>query len=172
MNLATRAIFLASGALMLGACTTYAGPGTRTAVQQERLETFDRMDFQYYSNQNWDAFSRSHAADVIVHYPDGSTTTGLAPHIEKLKPQFAFAPDTHIDEHPIKLADGDYTAVKGYLEGTFTQPMDMGDGNVVQPTGKAFRLPMVTMARWKDGVMQEEWLFWNNAEFMKQIGVQ
>ena len=49
--------------------------------------------------------------------------------------------------------------------------MDIGGGKAIAPTGKAFRLAMVTIGHWKDGVMDEEWLFWDNASFMKQIGL-
>jgi hypothetical protein len=30
---------------------------------------------------------------------------------------------------------------------------------------------MCTVGYWKDGVMVEEWLFWDNATYMKQIGI-
>ena len=30
---------------------------------------------------------------------------------------------------------------------------------------------MATFGHWKDGVMDEEYLFWDNQEFMKQIGL-
>ena len=30
---------------------------------------------------------------------------------------------------------------------------------------------MATVGHWKDGVMDEEYLFWDNGEFMKQIGL-
>jgi hypothetical protein len=30
---------------------------------------------------------------------------------------------------------------------------------------------MATIGHWKDGVMDEEWLFWDNQAFMKQIGL-
>ena len=41
---------------------------------------------------------------------------------------------------------------------------------MIQPTGKAFKLPMLTVGRWENGVMVEEWLYWDNQAFMKQIG--
>jgi len=163
-------------ALLLNACA--AGDVTPAAVadaqqhtpeQTRNLATFDDLDYRVYSNQLWDDLGQSHAANIVVHYPDGSTTTGLPDHIDKLKPQFTFAPDTHISEHPIRLADGSYTAVQGYIEGTFTEPMNVGDGQVLQPTGKAFRLPMLTVGRWENGLMVEEWLYWDNAAFMTQI---
>jgi len=177
-----RHLFLvAAGAMALSlfACTdkgttsdTMSQGCGHTAEQEKNLKTFDDLDFRVYSGQKWDDFTQSHAEDIIVHYPDGSTTTGLADHLDKLKPQFMFAPDTHITEHPIKLADCQYTAVQGILVGTFTQPMDLGNGTVIQPTGKSFRLPMLTVGRWENGVMKEEWLYWDNAAFMAQIGVQ
>jgi len=116
------------------------------------------------------AQNHTEAPDILVHYPDGSTTRGLPAHLERLKPQFAFAPDTRIREHPIKLADGNLTAVQGIMEGTFSKPMDLGHGKVLQPTGKRFRLAMVTIGRWENGLMEEEWLYWDNAAFMQQIG--
>lgn len=42
----------------------------------------------------------------------------------------------------------------------------------IQPTGKRFEIPMCTVGHWKDGVMIEEWLYWDNATYMKQIGLQ
>ncbi len=96
--------------------------GTRTAEQEQNLATFDDLDFKVYSGQKWHEFHKSHAEDIVVHYPDGSTTTGLPEHLEMLTPQFVFAPDTVIKEHPIKLADGAYTAVQGFMEGTFSAP--------------------------------------------------
>ncbi len=60
----------------------------------------------------------------------------------------------------------------GYLDGTFTKPMAMGDGTAIQPTGKAYHLPMATLGHWnKLGVIDEEYLFWDNATLMQQIGV-
>lgn len=142
-----------------------------TGEQKRNLANFDDLDFRVYSGQKWDEFPKSHAQDIVVHYPDGSTTTGLPDHLEKLKPQFAFAPDTAIKQHPIKLADGNYTAVMGIMEGTFSRPMDVGGGKVIQPTGKQFKLAMTTIGRWENGVMKEEWLFWDNAAFMQQVGI-
>ena len=138
-------------------------------VQKRNLANFDDLDFRVYSGQRWDELSKSHAEDILVHYPDGSTTKGLPDHIARLKPQFAFAPDTKIREHPIKLADANLTAVEGFMTGTFSRPMDLGGGKTLQPTGKKFNLAMVTIGRWENGLMKEEWLFWDNAAFMKQI---
>lgn len=85
---------------------------------------------------------------------------------------FTYAPDTRIEEHPIKIGQGDWTAVYGIMKGTFTKPMTMPDGKVIQPTGKSFKLPMATISHWTmDGNFDEEYLFWDNQTYMNQLGL-
>lgn len=142
------------------------------ALTEKRLMSFDTLDYDFYTNQKWDEFDHSHADDILVYYPDGSTTKGLAPaHIDALKPMFVFAPDTRIENHPVRFGSGDWTAVIGELEGTFTEPMPIGGDNTIAPTGKRFKLRMATIGHWEDGKMVEEYLFWDNQSFMKQIGL-
>jgi hypothetical protein len=135
------------------------------------LKTFDALDFDVFSNQKWDRFKESHAQNIKVYWPDGHVTQGLDKHISDMKSLFVYAPDTRIKEHPIKFGSGDYTIVTGVFEGTFTKPMPIGDGKFIQPTGKAFKFPMATVGLWKDGLMIEEHLFWDNATYNKQIGL-
>lgn len=141
------------------------------AAEQAHLATFDDLDFNVFSGQKWGELARSHSADIVVHWPDGRTTTGLEAHVKDLQSMFVFAPDTRIKEHPIRIASGEWTAVTGVMEGTFSQPMPTPDGKTIAPTGKAFKLTMATIGRWEDSTMTEEWLFWDNHEFMKQIGL-
>jgi len=141
------------------------------SLMSTHLATFDDLDFNVFSGQKWGDFSKSHAKDIAVHWPDGHVTKGLDVHIEDLKAMFVYAPDTRIKEHPIKVASGEWTAVVGVMEGTFSKPMPIGGGKSIPPTGKAFKLTMSTIGHWKDGVMTEEYLFWDNQAFMKQIGL-
>lgn len=142
------------------------------ALTEMRLIRFDSLDFDIYSNQKWDQFSISHDENIKVYYPDGSITTGLHPdHIDALTPMFVFAPDTKIKNHPVRFGSGDWTAVIGIMEGTFSQPMPIGNGKFIPPTGKKFKLSMATIGHWKDGKMIEEYLFWDNQTFMRQIGL-
>ncbi|MGD0783147.1 MAG: ester cyclase, partial [Candidatus Aminicenantales bacterium] len=135
------------------------------------LETFDTLDFVVFSNQEWVRLHESHSKDVIVNWPDGHHTNGIERHIEDLKAMFVYAPDTRIKVHPIKFGSDDFTCVTGIMTGTFTKPMPIWNGKFIPPTGKGFSLPMCTVGHWKNGVMIEEWLFWDNATYMKQIGV-
>lgn len=139
---------------------------------EKNLQNFDDLDFNVYSHQKWDEMHRSHAEDIIVHYPDGSVTHNLKEHLEKSKKIFAFAPDTENPIHHIRIGQDKYTAVTGVWRGTFTKPMILSDGTVIQPTGKRFEIEMATIGRWNDkGTMDEEWLFYDDYTFMKQLGL-
>lgn len=137
----------------------------------KNLDTFDTLDFVVFNNQDWVRLHESHSHDVIVNWPDGHQTRGIDKHIEDLKAMFVYAPDTQIKVHPIKIGSGEFTAVTGIMSGTFSKPMPVGDGKVIQPTGKKYSIFMCTVAHWADGVMIEEWLYWDNLTFMKQIGL-
>lgn len=142
------------------------------SLTNARLTVFDTLDFEYYTNQKWERFGESHSEDIVVYNADGSITKGLHPqHINDLSPMFVFAPDTRIEKHPVRFGNGDWTAVIGELEGTFTEPMPLGNGQIIPPTGKKFKLRMATIGHWKDGKMTEEYLFYDNQSFLKQIGL-
>lgn len=138
---------------------------------QRNLRTFDTLDFDVFTNQKWDRLKESHAENIKVYWPDGHFTVGLERHTEDLKALFVYAPDTRITQHPIRFGSGNQTAVTGVFEGTFTKPMPDGQGGFIQPTGKAFRIPMATIGIWKGGVMVEEHLFWDNKTYLDQIGL-
>jgi len=154
--------------LLMAGSGTAAGPDPAVNA---RLATFDDLDFNVFTHQKWDQLQRSHSKDIVVHWPDGHQTTGIDKHIEDLKAMFVYAPDTRIQVHPVKFGSGDWTSVIGVMEGTFTKPMPAADGKMIQPTGKPFKIEMCTVGHWKDGVMDEEYLFWDNLTFMKQIGL-
>lgn len=157
---------LLSSLLLLVSCVTGRAP-----VVTERLATFDTLDFDVFTHQKWDRLHESHSADIVVHWPDGHSTKGLEVHVADLKAMFVYAPDTRIEVHPISFGEGDWTSVVGVMEGTFSQPMPIGDGRTIPPTGKSFKITMATIGHWKDGVMDEEYLFWDNQTFMKQLGL-
>jgi len=174
-RLATFATLASS--LWLAACAAgTAGPKLARYEAAERtgaahLTTFDTLDFDVFTHQKWGRLHESHAQDIVVHWPDGHTTQGIDKHIEDLKAMFVYAPDTRIETHPIKLASGEWSSVVGVMDGTFTAPMPIGDGKSIPPTGKAFHLEMVTVGHWRGSVMDEEYLFWDNLTFMKQLGL-
>ena len=158
-------------ALAVASPTTLADYQAAEKTVQAHIKTFDELDFDVFTNQKWDRLKESHSKDIAVHWPDGYVTHGIERHIEDLKAMFVYAPDTRIKVHPVKFGAGDWTSVIGEMEGTFTKPMPTPDGRKIPPTGKAFKVTMCTVGHWKDGVMDEEYLFWDNQTYMKQIGL-
>ncbi len=140
-------------------------------LAKAHIATFDTLDFDVFTNQKWERLRESHSPNVTVHWPDGHVTHGIDKHIEDLKAMFVYAPDTRIQVHPVKIAQGEWTSVIGVMEGTFMKRMPLGDGKTIPPTGRAFKLIMCTVGHWTDGVMDEEYLFWDNQSYMKQLGI-
>jgi hypothetical protein len=188
---ALAAVMLIAGVAVLNSCTTNSG---KVSVRQSEIDSlrneikvmaagntelaknlvkFDTLDYTIFTNQEWVRFHESHSKDIKVNWPDGHFTVGLDRHIEDLKALFVYAPDTRIKQHPIRFgsSNGEWTAVTGVMEGTFTKPMPIGGGKFIQPTGKSFKLPMCTIGHWKDGTMIEESLFWDNQTYMNQLGL-
>ncbi|SDN40781.1 ester cyclase [Actinacidiphila guanduensis] len=147
-------------------------PHGLTAEERAHLRTFDELDFDVYSHADWDRLHLSHARTVRVHWPDGHYTDGIDRHIADLAAQFVWAPDTHISEHPLRVAQGSLTAVTGVMRGTFTRPMPDGKGGFIPPTGHTFALNMATVGLWnRNGTMDEEFLFWDSLTFNQQLGL-
>jgi hypothetical protein len=139
----------------------------------KNLATFDTLDYTVFSNAQWVRLHESHSKDVKVNWPDGHFTVGIEKHIQDLAAMFVYAPDTRIKQHPIRFGNstGEWTAVTGIMEGTFSKPMPIGNGKFIQPTGKSFKLPMCTIGHWVNGIMNEEYLFWDNQTYMNQLGL-
>jgi hypothetical protein len=147
-------------------------PKGLTREERSHLVTFDELDFDVFTHEEWNRLSESHADSIRVHWPDGHFTDGIDQHIADLKALFAWAPDTRILQHPIRVAKGNLTAVTGVMRGTFTRPMADGKGGFTAPTGKAYAINMATVGNWnRSGVMSEEFLFWDNLTFYQQIGL-
>ena len=168
------AISLADTANALAAAPVFTpppAPQKQAPAVEKNLKVFDALDFDVFSNQKWERLGESHAKDIVVTWPDGHETHGIEAHIADLKAMFVYAPNIKIGEHPIRFGSGDWTSVTGYVTGTFSEPMPIGGGKTIPATGKSFRLGMATVAHWKNGSMDHEWLFWDSQDFMKQLGL-
>lgn len=188
---AIAAVILIAGVAALNSCTTKSGnisvrqseiDSLRNEIKvmtsgnaelAKNLATFDTLDYTVFSNAQWVRLHESHSKDVKVNWPDGHFTVGIEKHIQDLAAMFVYAPDTRIKQHPIRFGNstGEWTAVTGIMEGTFSKPMPVGNGKFIQPTGKSFKLPMCTIGHWVTGIMNEEYLFWDNQTYMNQLGL-
>jgi hypothetical protein len=147
-------------------------PANLTHAERAHLKSFDELDFDVFSHADWARLGESHAQNIRVHWPDGHYTDGIDKHIADLSALFVWAPDTRIQTHPVRISKNELTAVTGVMLGTFTRPMPNGTGGFIAPTGKKYAINMSTIGIWnKRGVMDEEFLFWDNQTFYQQIGL-
>jgi hypothetical protein len=110
----------------------------QTPEEQANLDRFDKLDFEAWNNRNWTLFEELHSPDVLVVDFNGNTTRGIDQHLQWAMAAVSAQPESRVLAHPIKIAAGDWTAVTGTLPGNLT---------------------MVTLARWEDGRIAEEYLF-------------
>src|SRR5487761_1564408 len=87
-------------------------------------------------------------------------------------PSIAF-PDNRVHNRPYDtlFGEGAFTCFVTRFTGTFTAPLRQPDGTVIEPTGKAFNVLFSTAAKWRDGRIIEEYLFYDNGTFLRQIGL-
>jgi hypothetical protein len=57
------------------------------------------------------------------------------------------------------------------MEGKDDRPWKGLDGKIHNATGKTFELEFCTVARWQNGEIVEENLFYGQVGFLRQIGV-
>ena len=50
-------------------------PKNLTAQERAHLKTFDELDFDVYSNADWARLGESHAQNIRVHFPTGTSPT-------------------------------------------------------------------------------------------------
>jgi ketosteroid isomerase-like protein len=177
------ALLFAATVTIIGACSEYSSPETQAMKEQltkykvqkaatdRSLDEFDSMDFDGISRQRWDLFNSVHAEDVVVNWPNGHSTKGIAAHAEEARALLAFAPDAWVEAHPVRFGSGEWTCVTGTIVGTFSKTMTIEGGKNIPPTGKRFRIPMCTVARWKDGKIVEKSLYWDNQTLTNQLGL-
>jgi outer membrane murein-binding lipoprotein Lpp len=140
------------------------------AETAKNLKTFDDLDLVAFNNRDMKHIRQIHAENVKVYNPDGTITEPMDPHAEEL--QFLFDTfDFKVADHIVGFGYGEWTAGISISKGKWVKPITMPDGTVLQPTGKPVSVKIATIARWKNGRIAEEYLFWDNADWNRQIGL-
>ena len=131
--------------LVVAACTSVGGSTTAgttaptrttTDVEVTNATNFHLLDFVAWNNRDVDMFRRLHTSDVKVEFA-GNKTEGIDAHVEALQP--AWQPGGLITNHAPIIAEGEWTCMVGSLPGA----------------------KMVTVAKWRDGAISEEYILSN-----------
>lgn len=126
-----------------------------------------------WNAQDWDTFDSRHKHDTIVRWPGQTTTRGIVDHRAEGAQMFTTFPDNKVGNRPYKtlFASGDWTCSIARFTGTMTGPMVLADGTVIPPTGKSFDVDFCTVARWDNGQIVEENLFYDLVGMLRQLGI-
>lgn len=140
------------------------------AQTARHLEIFDELDLVAFNSRDMKRIGEIHADQVVVHNPDGTQTTPFPPHAEELR--FLFGTfDFVVTDHIVGFGYGEWTAGISISEGKWVKPLTLPDGTIKEPTGKKVRIKIATIARWENDRIAEEYLFWDNADWNRQIGL-
>ena len=143
------------------------------STEQRNMELMQTLD-DAWNAQDWDTFDARHANDVVVRWPARPPTHGRHDHRAEGVQMFKTFPDNHVGNRPYKafFASGDWTCSIATFSGTMRGPMPSAGGKEIAPTGKSFTVDFCTVARWRDGMIVEENLFYDVIGMMQQIGVK
>lgn len=153
---------------------THAG---RTVIREAPVTNAERMYAldEAWNARDWDTFDFFHdPGDSVIYWPDrqDSPTHGGPDHRDDPTWFCTAFPDNRV-HHPyhILFGEGDFTCFVTRFTGTFTVPLEMPDGTVVQPTGKAFDVIFSTTAHWRNGKIVEGYLLYDTGTFLRQGGL-
>jgi ketosteroid isomerase-like protein len=127
-----------------------------------------------WNAQDWETFVARHAEDTIVHWPGQTEPTRGVYNHKAESIDFFKTFDNKLDNRPYRvlIAEGDWTCSIARWTGKMIGPMKAANGETIRATNKTFELEFCTVARWKDGKIVEENLFYDQLGLMHQIGVQ
>jgi hypothetical protein len=133
---------------------------TVTTTQATNAERMQKLD-DAWNARDWDRFDAYHDSNAVVVYWPGQNDPTRG------------GPDNRVHNQPydILFGDGDFTCFVTRFTGTFAAPLELPDGTRIQPTGKSFDVLYSTTAKWENGKIVEEYLFYDNGTFLKQTGL-
>lgn len=144
------------------------------ATTAKQLALFDEMDLEAFNSRDMKRISEIHHDDVVVHLsmmPADKTTKGFDP-VHKADLQYLFDQfDYQIPTHTVSFGHGEWTAGISISTGKFVRPITLPNGVVHEPNGRGFEVQVATIARWKEGRIVEEYVFWDQDSVYRQIGL-
>lgn len=132
-------------------------------------ELMDRVTAAVVSGDA-DVFEQVYAENAVAHTPDLGVLTGRANVVKYLTGFTTAFPDAHFELLGTHEA-GDVAIDEGYFLGTHTGPLEMPDGQVVEPTGKELRIRECDVAVVADGQIVEHRFYYDQMEFALQLGL-
>ena len=134
------------------------------AGEQERNKQTARSFFEDVLDQGrFDKYAESHAKDFVAHGRDHDYT--LEQDMAAAKEERKALPDMRMRANQI-LAERDLVSVYWSVSGTNTQA-----GMGFPATGKTVKIDGMTLFRFREGKICEEWSVWDMLSVFRQLGL-
>jgi ketosteroid isomerase-like protein len=145
----------------------------QTETETRNLDLMQTLD-DAWNKQDWDTFERRHKENTVVRWPGQPPTHGVRDHRAESIQLFKTFPDNHVGNRPYKVlvASEDWTCSIARFTGTMKGEMVLANGQRIPPTGKSFEVDFCTVARWDDGQIVKENLFYDLVGLMQQLGIR
>jgi len=134
------------------------------ASEQEKNKAVGRAFFEEVLGQGrLEKYSDSHTADFVAHGSERDYT--LAEDVAAAREERKAMPDMQFAVNHI-VAEGDMVVVHWTAWGTNTQA-----GMGLPATGKPVKVSGMTLFRFTEGKISEEWGIWSMLSVLKQVGL-
>jgi len=119
---------------------------------------------EYLNHRDFDGFEAIHTKDFIKHY-NNRQAEDLEQEMKDARGQYVASSDLTFTLNWM-VAEGDKVAVcftsRGTQDGSFSG---------MPATGKKYEVSAMTVWRFRDGKIAEEWVYFNELELYRQLGV-
>lgn len=122
------------------------------------------------AQKNPEALREYFSEDFEFHGPDGDLEfAGLETFFGQMRDAFS---GYYCERYEI-VSSGSLVGCRTEMGGTFSAPFDPTPFGTVQPHGGTVTLTLINMFRYDDeGRLAEEWVQYDNLEWMRQLGVK
>jgi ketosteroid isomerase-like protein len=127
------------------------GTTTNATGRTERLLELMTMGDDAFNARDFEAVDAVHHPDMVAYIPGlAEPIYGAEAHSAAMQQFLRSFPDMHVNTpYPIQFGSGDWITVVTNATGTFTGEMNLPDGTVIAPTGKAFDLEFGQTTKWE-----------------------
>jgi steroid delta-isomerase-like uncharacterized protein len=131
------------------------------------IELARRHD-EAFNSQDPEGRTAIEASDVEVMYPGGLVLRGHEQVLQLVRAFWNAIPDGKINVDT-QLASGDVVFAEGTLTGTHTGAFRTPEGEI-PASGKPVTVRYATMKRFREGKLVSEHLYFDQLEFLQQLG--
>jgi len=139
-------------------------------ITEEEAKAFMDAILEIWNEGNLDLVDEFYSADYVRHYVDiYEDIVGIDAYKQWIANTRTIFPDFNVTQEGEMIAKGDKIISRWIVEGTNSGPLNTPFGSFPS-TGKKARFYGVFIIHIVDGKIAEEWLYFNQASLLQQLG--